>query len=276
MTFRQTPPIVFLFVSAVFIVFCHGWNPRNEACTPVGTITYEAYYLFFISSKALNVHCSKSVRWNLNSEWTVLFFSCGMLTSQSWPQGGGLGWQWGPFPDSPRCCCCRNTLGDRIRTPNCTVERRHCHCCLKQNRREELDLQDLHLDQTGFSPVSRCTWAGKVALSQLCEVETPESGRGTALSVEPQCRPLPQPRRQPGQVTITTQRVGVESTGKGRQEDEFKQPHTQILQIMGVSQSIMMFLPPPASRGNQPASSLSSWRYSFVVGKASDIKPIPN
>lgn len=139
----------------------------------------------------------------------------GWLTSQSWILAGEQGWQWDLSPDSPQYCCCRNTLEDRIQMLNCMAEQKHCRCNLKKTRRAKSEPWFHFLCLLS----SCCTWAGKVTFSQLCKVEAPQRGRRSALSVEAQRWPLPQPRRQPGQVTITAQGVGMKTTG-GRQTGE--------------------------------------------------------
>lgn len=78
-------------------------------------------------------------------------------------------------------------------------------------------------DRTEFYWKSSCaaksrrsnTWAGQVAPAQLGQVEPPEGGRGAALGVKAQSGTLAQPRREPGQVTVATQRVGMKAAVEG-------------------------------------------------------------
>lgn len=92
-----------------------------------------------------------------------------------------------------------------------------------KNRENLLQLQARHpqIDQRVSHHL--CTWAGEVALAQLGKVESPERGGRTALSVEAQRLPLSQPGRQPGQVTVTAQRVRVKAAGRGGYEQSIAQ-----------------------------------------------------
>lgn len=56
-------------------------------------------------------------------------------------------------------------------------------------------------------------------LLYLCHIESSELGGGSALGEQTDCRPLPEPLSQPGQMTVTVQVVGVETAVK--REEEF-------------------------------------------------------
>lgn len=83
--------------------------------------------------------------------------------------------------------------------------------------------------ESGLSPKGKNGWrrptcAGKLLLLHLGHVVAPQVWRGHALSVEAQTGALSQPLRQPGDVTVTLQVVGVqtaeEEEGEGWMDEE--------------------------------------------------------
>lgn len=65
----------------------------------------------------------------------------------------------------------------------------------------------------------------------------PQVGGAHALSVEPHARPLPQPVREPGQVAVTVQVVGMQSTkwrarGLKQKKNTKKTTHTHKTEIV--------------------------------------------
>lgn len=64
------------------------------------------------------------------------------------------------------------------------------------------------------------TVADKVFLWHVRHVEAPHVGRGHALSEGGQASPRPQPIREPRQLTVTVEVVGVQAAG--RETDRFK------------------------------------------------------
>lgn len=158
---------------------------------------------------------------------TVDFLTPGIPTSQSWPRGGVQVWRWGPSPDSLQCCCYRNTWEDRTQMPNCMAEQRRCRRVLKTRGEKKTRINWCNFSSFTFGhecfwSLGSSTWAGEVALTQLCKVEAPQRGRRATLSIKTQCWSLTQPWRQPGQVTVTAQGVGVETTARESKKNSVK------------------------------------------------------
>lgn len=62
------------------------------------------------------------------------------------------------------------------------------------------------------------TWAHVLLLLHVGHVEAPQVHRSHAECELANCAPLSQPIREPGQVAVTVQVVGVEAPGRGRAE----------------------------------------------------------
>ena len=71
-------------------------------------------------------------------------------------------------------------------------------------------------DRRGGEPC-HLTWAHVLLLLHVCHAEAPQVHRGHAESELADGPPLPQPVREPGQVAVTEQVVGVQAAaGDGR------------------------------------------------------------
>lgn len=73
------------------------------------------------------------------------------------------------------------------------------------------------------------TWAAELALLHLCHIEAPKAGGSRALGEEPNGGPLSQPLREPAQVTVTEQMVGVQAA-RGGERLTTTEPHGSISQ----------------------------------------------
>lgn len=62
----------------------------------------------------------------------------------------------------------------------------------------------------------RLTWAYVLLLLHIRHIEAPQVHRSHAECELANCPPLSQPIREPGQVAVTVQVVGVEAAGRGR------------------------------------------------------------
>lgn len=69
-------------------------------------------------------------------------------------------------------------------------------------------------DRRGGEPC-HLTWAHVLLLLHVCHVEAPQVHRSHAESELADGPPLSQPVREPGQVAVTVQVVGVEAPGSG-------------------------------------------------------------
>ena len=71
-------------------------------------------------------------------------------------------------------------------------------------------------DRRGGEPC-HLTWAHVLLLLHVCHAEAPQVHRGHAESELADGPPLPQPVREPGQVAVTVQVVGVQAPGSGEE-----------------------------------------------------------